>query len=155
MILKANSTNTSNQNDSRKIFGPSSRAPGPKKHQQTQEMFMFDENQIKVSTTFDPNGTLNNCLNISPTPGSYDFEAPSTSTSTAPHHHHHHQKSAGHHQQSSKHSSSNQHSHQHNYSRHAHDKTLSIVGSILDVPLPSENDAFSEYSTFVNNIFSK
>jgi hypothetical protein len=35
------------------------------------------------------------------------------------------------------------------------DKTLSVIGSILDVPLPSENDAFSEYSTFVNNIFSK
>lgn len=36
-----------------------------------------------------------------------------------------------------------------------YEKTLSIVGSILDVPLPAENDAFSEYSTFVNNIFSK
>ena len=35
------------------------------------------------------------------------------------------------------------------------DRTVSVVGSILDVPLPSDNDAFSEYSTFVNNIFNK
>jgi hypothetical protein len=35
------------------------------------------------------------------------------------------------------------------------EKTQSVVGSILDVPLPSETDAFSEYSTFVNNIFNK
>ena len=35
------------------------------------------------------------------------------------------------------------------------EKAFSVVNSILDVPLPSDNDAFSEYSTFVNNIFSK
>ncbi len=34
------------------------------------------------------------------------------------------------------------------------EKTLSVAGSILDMPLP-DNDAFSEYSTFVNNIFNK
>ncbi len=39
--------------------------------------------------------------------------------------------------------------------RRQQEKTLSVVGSILDVPLPSETDAFSEYSTFVNNIFNK
>ncbi|CAF0710934.1 unnamed protein product [Brachionus calyciflorus] len=36
-----------------------------------------------------------------------------------------------------------------------YEKTIGTVGSILDVPLPSENDAFSEYSTFVTNIFTK
>ncbi len=35
------------------------------------------------------------------------------------------------------------------------EKTKMAVGLILDVPVPSDNDAFSEYSTFVNNIFSK
>ena len=35
------------------------------------------------------------------------------------------------------------------------ERTFSIVGSILDVPLPSDNDGNSEYSTFVNNIFNK
>ena len=35
------------------------------------------------------------------------------------------------------------------------EKQQIIVGSILDMPLPSDNDAISEYSTFVNNIFSK
>ncbi|RNA16560.1 dead ringer -like protein [Brachionus plicatilis] len=29
------------------------------------------------------------------------------------------------------------------------------IGSILDIPLPSENDAFSEYSFFVTNVFKK
>lgn len=196
--------------DSKKIFGPSNRAlpqvgnikkPSQQQvqQQQQQEMFLLDENQIKLCTSFDSNsnGTLNNCLNLSPTGQQYEFETTtSSSTSANQQHQYHHSKSPASRQQQLNYynqvntSGNSNHNHQHHHHQHhhqsrhnssnnqttsnssnsqqnhhqqqqqptarnIHDKTLSIVGSILDVPLPSENDAFSEYSTFVNNIFSK
>lgn len=136
-------------------------------HYQQQQQEAYEESNLpmKVSTSFDNNSYCFNPMSPPQNGGgaagnSGEFESTSTSTTAANQYKTSNQYGSNNHQHSS--SSNNKYSNhyssssqQHTYSRNLHDKTLSIVGSILDVPLPSENDAFSEYSTFVNNIFSK